>query len=144
MEKNLRTEGQKRSTNELQWPIASWINNYTGYAGYHGNDYKKYGTPVLGPLIWLFSSVSVKNFTSLSCNNKYRKTASSGGTAHVTEVTCIVAEVTCIVTRIRFTQLANGVNAWINLEPKFYVRNNSELGNSYALFDSNALFGIKI
>ena len=28
--------------------------------------YKKYGTPVLGPLIWLFSSVSVKNFTSLS------------------------------------------------------------------------------
>lgn len=31
------------------------------------NDYKKYGTPVLGPLIWLFSSVSVKNFTSLSC-----------------------------------------------------------------------------
>jgi hypothetical protein len=29
-------------------------------------NHKKYGTPVLGPLIWLFSSVSVKNFTSLS------------------------------------------------------------------------------
>ena len=30
------------------------------------SNHKKYGTPVLGPLIWLFSSVSVKNFTSLS------------------------------------------------------------------------------
>lgn len=28
--------------------------------------HRKYGTPVLGPRIWLFSSVSVKNFTSLS------------------------------------------------------------------------------
>ena len=65
----LRSTFRKRCTLHLNNMLLSMSNHNSIAIRYHNFtvSYKKYGTPVLGPLIWLFSSVSVKNLTSLSC-----------------------------------------------------------------------------